>query len=100
VVAELVARGKGAPTIQAVVRLLHRVFEVALEEERIAESPADVYQTGILIAASPDQSQWTDWFYAVSSDYINSAGSTASHSGFCVARVSGGGAGPFPEKPA
>jgi integrase len=38
-VAELVTRGKGAPTIQGVVRLLHRIFEVSLEEERITKNP-------------------------------------------------------------
>ena len=38
--ADLRVRGKGQPTIEAVSRLLHRVLEVAMEEDRIARIPA------------------------------------------------------------
>jgi integrase len=36
---DLVARGVGVPTLEAVKRLLHRVFEVALEEDRVSRNP-------------------------------------------------------------
>jgi integrase len=38
--ADLRSKGKGAPTIEAVSRLLHRVLEVAVEEDRIGRNLA------------------------------------------------------------
>jgi integrase len=38
--AELRKRGKGTPTVEAVARLLHRVLEVAVSEDRIGRNPA------------------------------------------------------------
>lgn len=38
-VSRLVDRGVGAPTIESVVRILHRLFEVALEEDRVGRNP-------------------------------------------------------------
>ena len=47
--AELRKRGKGTPTIEAVARLLHRVLEVAVDEDRIGRNPAH----GVHVAAAP-----------------------------------------------
>jgi integrase len=38
--ADLRKRRKGTPTVEAVARLLHRVLEVAVEEDRIGRNPA------------------------------------------------------------
>lgn len=46
--ADLRKRGKGAATIEAVARLLHRVLEVAVEEDRIGRNPAH----GVRVAPS------------------------------------------------
>lgn len=46
--ADLRARGKGTATVEAVYRLLHRLFQVAADEERISRNPA----TGVRVAAS------------------------------------------------
>lgn len=42
-------RGKGTATIEAVARLLHRVFQVAVEEDRIGRNPAH----GVHVAPAP-----------------------------------------------
>jgi len=39
---ELIAEGKGMPTVAAVHRLLHRLFAFAMEEDRIGRNPADL----------------------------------------------------------
>jgi integrase len=40
VLADLRSAGKGAATIRAVSKLLHRLFAVAIEEDRVAKNPA------------------------------------------------------------
>jgi integrase len=47
--AELRKRGKGTATIEAVARLLHRVLEVAVDEDRIGRNPAH----GVRVAPAP-----------------------------------------------
>ena len=47
--AELRKRGKGTATIEAVARLLHRVLEVAVDEDRIGRNPAH----GVQVAPAP-----------------------------------------------
>jgi integrase len=46
--AELRGRNKGTPTIEAIARLLHRVLEVAVSEDRIGRNPAH----GVAVATS------------------------------------------------
>ena len=47
--ADLRKRGKGTATIEAVARLLHRVLEVAVSEDRIGRNPAH----GVQVAPAP-----------------------------------------------
>lgn len=49
--AELRKRGKGTATIEAVARLLHRVLEVAVDEDRIGRNPAH----GVTVAPAPQR---------------------------------------------
>ena len=44
--ADMRAAGKGTPTIEAVKRLLHRLFAVAVEEDRVPRNPASGIEVG------------------------------------------------------
>ena len=53
--ADLRKRGKGTATIEAVARLLHRVLEVAIDEDRIGRNAAH----GITVAPAPQRTRTT-----------------------------------------